>query len=138
MFSFADAATSGVILPFSLSQYRLNPYKPIKLKIAYSSTAANGDVALRVRYKGFATSDLTTASTVTGATDTVPAGSVANGVRSFTTSLAVVPNSEFAGFVGGKWVINKDHLNIILERVGTDSVDTNTGSFRLISVALVQ
>lgn len=136
-FSFAEGVVNGVILPITLDE-NLNPYAPIKLKFTISPSAANGNASFRVRYKGFSTGELTATPTINSPIDNLPVGSVANAIKTDITVNAVIPNTEISGFVNGIWSINKEYLNIVFERVGDDSGDTNTGSVNLIGITLFQ
>lgn len=136
--TYVTGSVTGAILPLNLAESALSPYAPIKVKITFAPTVTGNAAAFRLRYKGLATGDLTTSSFTTGTIDPVTVTSVANGVQSYTTSLATIPTTEFAGFVSGNWVVNKEYLNIILERVGGNAADTNTGSINVLSVSLTQ
>jgi hypothetical protein len=138
--TFADGSTTGIMLPTvggSISQ--LNPFKAIKLKLVFASTASSGNVVFRLRYGGFTTSDLITATLTTGSNEAIAITGSANAVQTYTTATAIVPNTVFAGFNGNSvWSVIKDKVNIILERVGGDASDTNTGSVVLLSTTLLQ
>lgn len=138
MFTCVAGSVTGVILPLTLAETSINPYNPIKVKITFNPTATGGNAVFRLRYKGFATGELTSVTGTTSGLDIIPVNVVANGVQSFTTTLAAVANTEFAGFVSGVWTINKEYLNITLERVGGNASDTNTGSINIMSVTFTQ
>lgn len=137
MFTFANAATNGIMLPSTIRELSVNPYKPIKVKLTFSSTVTGGNASFRLRYKGFAVDDLTTAAVTTTALDNIAITAAANAVQTYTMAVTI-PVSEFAGFVSNTWVVNKEFLNIIVERVGADVLDTNTGNTQVMSVMLVQ
>ncbi len=136
--TFANAATSGVMLPVNSRLKELNPFQPIKVKMTFASTASAGNVVMRLRYKGYAVGDLTTAVLTTGSNETIAVTGAANALQTTTTVTAVIPNTEFAGFVSGVWTLNKEKINVILERIGADGSDTNTGSVVLVDTQLVQ
>lgn len=136
--TFAEGSTTGVILPITGVTGVLNPFKPVKVKLTFASTTSSGSVALRLRYKGFAVGDLLTAALTTTALEPVAITGSANAIQSYTTLTAVVPNTEFAGFVNGVWVNNKEKLEIILERVSADVTDTSTGNLVVINTFLTQ
>jgi len=136
--TFADAATSGVMLPIGGAATSLNPFKPIKVRLTFASTATSGNVVFRLRYKGFVVGDLTSASLTTGTNEVVAISGAANAIQTITTATAIVPNSQFSGLVGTTWSLNREKLNIVLERVGGDASDTNTGSIVLLNTYLIQ
>jgi hypothetical protein len=136
--TFADAATSGVILQLAGSALTTNPFKAIRVKMTFASTASSGNFVVRLRHKGFAVGDLTSATTITTSNETITVTGAANAIQTNITATAIVPNTQFAGFVGGVWTLNKEKLNVILERIGADASDTNTGSLVLINTFLVQ
>lgn len=129
--------TSGVVLPSVLNESNFNPYLPIKLKITFSPSMVSGSIAIKARYKAFANGELTSVMNVTTPLEVVPVVTVADGIQVYTTALSI-PTKEFAGFVANKWIVNKDHLKIVIERNGGDVLDTNPGDIRILSVALVQ
>ena len=93
---------------------------------------------MRLRYKGYQANEVYTNSLTTGTVEAITIGAT-NALQTYTTAIAIIPNTEFAGFVNNVWVINKEKLNIILERIGTDAVnDTNTGLVSLFGVVLFQ
>lgn len=135
--NFAKSATTGVVLPSVLNESAISPYLPIRLKITFSPSMVSGNIAFKVRYKGFSSGELTTVAGTSTSLDTPSISVVAGGVQTYTTTVSI-PNSEFAGFVNNKWVVNKEFLNIILERVSADALDTNPGDVRVMSIVLVQ
>ena len=136
--TFADAFITGVHLPITDNIKSLNPYLPIKLKLTIASSVASNSVAMRLRYKGYQANEVYTNSLTTGTVEAITIGAT-NALQTYTTAIAIIPNTEFAGFVNNVWVINKEKLNIILERIGTDAVnDTNTGLVSLFGVVLFQ
>ena len=108
----------------------------LKVKITFTPTVSSGNVVFRLRYKGFSSAELNSVTGTTSALETIPVVT-ANAVQTYTTTINV-PTSEFAGFVSNVWAVNREYLNIILERVGANAGDTNTGSIQIMSVALVQ
>lgn len=136
-FALPDTSTTQLTLPMTLAQENVNPFAPIKAQVTFYPTITGGNAAIRLRYKGFTSGELVTAATATTAIQAVPVSAVANGVQTLTTTVTI-PNTEFAGFVNGRWTINKEYLNIVLERVGGDAADTATGELRVIGVTLLQ
>jgi hypothetical protein len=137
MQTFVNASTTGVMLPSVLHENNVSPYMPIKVKMTFTSTVTGGAASFRLRYKAFSAAELTSVAGTTTALDNISISAAANGVQTYTTVVSVPP-SEFAGFVSTAWVVNKEYLNVIVERVGGDSLDTNTGSTQVLSFALVQ
>lgn len=136
-FALPDGSTTALSLPFSLNQAEVNPYAPIKVQFTFYPTVTGGNAVIRLRYKGLAAGELITAATTTTGLQVVPVTALANGVQTVTTTVTI-PTKEFAGFVGGRWAINKEFLNIALERAGAEASDTATGELRVISVTLLQ
>lgn len=116
----------------------LNPYKPIRVKLNTAPTVTSGNWAVRLKYRGLTTGSLITTARTTTSIEALAVTGAANSMHSMTTSTAVIPNTEFAGFVNGAWVINKDRLVVALERVGSDVADTNAGVMNLFEVELFQ
>jgi hypothetical protein len=136
---FPDAAISGVSLPVPRSiNNEINPYVPLRVRLTISSSVASGNVALRLRYKGFQLGESISAALTTGITESLPITVAVDTFQDLTTSTAIIPNTEFAGFVNGQWVLNKERLHICLDRLGSDVLDTNTGAMSLFNVVLFQ
>lgn len=135
--SLPKGDTSGVVLPSTMNENHLNPYLPIRLKITFSPSTVGGSVAFKMRYKAFAASELTSIATSVTAIDVAPVTSVADGIQTYTTAVSI-PTSEFAGFLANRWVVNKEHLKIVLERISADATDTNAGDIRILAVTLFQ
>lgn len=134
---FANAVTSGVILPSVLDEKQINPFMPIKVRMSFTSTVTGGNAAFRIRYKGFTLGELGSEAKIISAIEAVPITAAANGVQTYTTTINI-PASEFAGFVSNVWSINKQYLAVIVERIGADASDTNTGDTQVMSITLVQ
>jgi len=135
--TFPASSVSSVVLPIHSYVSKLNPYKPIYLKMSYAPSSSNtGTFLMRMRYLGYTIGTLTTATKTNTAADTITPGGTANAVADFVTVNAVIPNTAFAGWVSGVWQVNVETLAIVLEREGTS--DTNTGSFQLLNVLLLQ
>lgn len=130
------AIVRGISAKAALHEHEINPYLPIRAKITFSPSMVGGVAALRLRYKTFANGDLMTAVNSSNI-EPVVVTTVANGIQVYTTSVCVQP-WEFAGYVSSKWTVNKDFLNLILERVSLDASDTNPGDINVLSVTLVQ
>ncbi len=136
--TFADAVTSGVSLPVHNSLRTINPFKPIKIKLVMASDVASGNVALRVRYKVVKVGDLLTAAYTTTATEFVSIGGTANALQAYTTATAVIPSTAFGSFVNGDWSAVLENLAVIVDRLGADAGDTNTGNLVVTRISLVQ
>lgn len=137
-FTFADSISSNVVFSVAVGSEPLNPYLPVKLKLTVAPTVTNGNWALRLKYIGLAEDDLITTARTSSDIEAAAVTAAANAVQSIVTTTAVIPNTEFAGFVNGNWIINKERLIAVLERVGADGADTNAGTMNLFEVELFQ
>jgi len=137
-FTFADSISSNVMFSVAVGSEPLNPYLPVKLKLTVAPTVTNGNWALRLKYIGLAEDDLITTARTSSDIEAAAVTAAANAVQSIVTTTAVIPNTEFAGFVNGNWIINKERLIAVLERVGADGADTNAGTMNLFEVELFQ
>lgn len=124
---------STLFLPATLKSASLSPYKPIKLKIEFSATVAGGTFPLVLRYKAFGVNELIATATTTSV-EAVPVTSSVGSVSTYTTTFGV-PVTEFAGFVNGQWVVNKEFLNLVLDRTAAAG---NAGNMNILSITLVQ
>jgi hypothetical protein len=137
VYSMDQDSISGISLTSSLSEVLVNPYLPIKVRISYTNSVAGGQAIMRLRYKAYAAADLITAAEVVAGSEPVPMSSTANSIQTYTTQLSV-PVTEFATFVNGVWKVNREFINIIIERMGSDASDTNGGLFQIVSASLTQ
>jgi hypothetical protein len=137
VYSMDPDSISGISLTTSLSQIQVNPYLPIKVRISYTNSVGSNQAVMRLRYKSYAAADLITTAEVVAGQESIPMASTANTVQTYTTQMSV-PVTEFATFVNGVWSVNREFLNIIIERMGSDASDTNSGLFQIVSVSLVQ
>lgn len=137
VFSFPKEDISGVTLPSVISEGTLSPYTPIKLKITFSPTMVNGSAVFRLRYKGYLMGENTAVINTTSPLDIFPITVVAGGIQTYITTVSI-PTTEFAGFKDGKWLVNKEYLKIILERISNDPSDTNVGNIEILSITLIQ
>lgn len=132
-----NATTTAVSVRVPMD--KLNPYKDIRVKLITSPNTTGLNMALRLKYAGHsaANSDLlTTARTVT-ATEAI-AVSAANAGVQVNTMTGVVPNSAFSGMVSNTWSVNRDRLTLLVERLGSDALDTSTSDVNLLQVILLQ
>lgn len=132
-YKMPPSVVSTLFLPASLRGHTINPYKPIKLKIEFTATVAGGTFPLTLRYKAFGVNELIATSNVTSV-EAVPVTSSVGSVNTYTTTVGV-PITEFAGFVNGQWVVNKEFLNLVLDRTAAAG---NTGNMNILAVTLVQ
>jgi hypothetical protein len=137
-FTFADGSTQGVAIPVPLRSQGTNPYVPIKLRLAFSGDTAGNNFAIQLSYLATGVGDSTTASPVTTAIETIAMNVAANAVQTYATTTAIIPSTVFSGFVNNSWSINKEKLFVILNRVGSNGSDTNTGNLRLHDVVVFQ
>ena len=138
VYSFADAVTSTVVVPVTLQSDTISPFKPLKLKMVFSPSITGGNYALQIRYKGQTAGDLITTARTTSGLEVVPVTVPADSVQSAVFATAIIPNTEFAGFVGGTWTIIKDRVSVVLDRLGAHASDTSTGVLRLFEVVVSQ
>jgi hypothetical protein len=124
---------STLFLPASLKGHTISPYKNIRLKIEFTATVAGGTFPIDIRYKAFGVNELIATSTVTPV-EAVPVTSSVGSVNTYLTNVGI-PIAEFAGFVNGQWVVNKEFLNIVLDRTAAAG---NTGNMNILSITLVQ
>jgi hypothetical protein len=105
--TFPAATVSSVTFPIREGITKLNPYKPIYLKMSYApSTTNTGTFLMRLRYLGFAINSIVTSTKTNTTADTITPGGTANAMTDFVTINAVIPNTAFAGWVSGIWGIN--------------------------------
>lgn len=136
--SFAAGAVSGVALPIVGMAGTTNPYKPIRVKLTFASTASGGNAVFQLQYVGLASGNLVTTAMTTTSTEVVAIAGAANAIQTNITATAIVPNTAFSGLVGNLWSITELRTAIVLQRVGTNGSDTNTGSIVLIDAVLLQ
>jgi hypothetical protein len=133
-----ETATGTILVDAVGNLSNLNPYKPLTLKITFSSAAAGGNVAFRVRYAAFASGDLHSVATASTAITTVAAPGTANVMQTATLTLSAIPATAFSGLSSNTWSVNKDKLSILLDRLGADASDTNAGIINIFQVSLIQ
>lgn len=129
--AFADAATQGAVvkLPIHPSTSALNPYKPVSVKIDFSPSVTGGAFAVRLKYQVLSDASLLTpVSYVIGTIENISVTAAANGLASYTFS-TVVP---------GYLLVGKRIVNLVIERLGGDGTDTNTGVLNLINTTVYQ
>jgi hypothetical protein len=136
--TFPQGSITGVALPIMGASGVTNPYKPIRVQMTFASTASGGNAVFQLQYGGFANGSLTSTAMTTTATETIAITGTANAIQTNITATAVVPNTAFAGLVGNNWTNNAAKTGIVLQRVGTNGSDTNTGSIVLINAILLQ
>lgn len=124
---------STLFLPATLKGHTVSPYRNIRLKIEFTSTVAGGTFPIAIRYKAFGVNELIATSTVTPV-EAVPVTSSIGSVNTYVTNVGI-PVAEFAGFVNGQWTINKEFINIVLDRTAAAG---NTGNMNILSITLVQ
>lgn len=131
----ADGATSGVMVQVPLEE--LNPFNSLRLKIGFIPSAASNNMVFRVRTLGLSSGDSASGGYTSQANETlaITAGASALQLSTLTTT---IPNTLFAGSVSNIWSVNKDRLTLLLERVGADGSDTNTGTASISDVILFQ
>lgn len=132
-YKMPSGVLSTLVLPATLKGHTVSPYKPIKLKIEFSASVAGGTFPSVIRYKAFGVNELVAAAS-SGPVEAIPVTSSVGSVATYTTTFGV-PVTEFAGFVNGQWVINKEVLTMIFDRNATVG---NTGNMNILSITLVQ
>lgn len=124
-------STVGMSYPIKVGS--VSPYKPIKLKIEYVPEITGGTFPIITKYKALGSNEIMSAL-ISTPVEPIPVTSSATSLGSYTTN-AGIPPSEFAGFVDGKWVVNKELLSIALVRT---TAAGNTGNMSILSITLVQ
>ena len=137
-YTMAHSASSSLALPLDITENNLNPYAPIKALVTFAPATASGNMVFNLVYKGFVAGEADTDAFISSSNDVVAVTSGANGFQTFNTVNAIIPNTAFAGFVGGVWTINTAYLAVALQRLGSNGSDTNTGIANIISVVLYQ
>lgn len=137
-FTFAHGSTQGVALPIPLRSNNTNPYVPIKLRLAFSGDAAGGNFALQLSYLAVGVGASTGTTPTLTPIETVAMNVAANAMQTYATATAVIPSTAFSGFVNNSWTINSEKLFVILNRIGGDVSDTNTGNLRLHDIVAFQ
>lgn len=128
-----DGAESRITLDVKAGG--LNPYKPVKFKVLYSSDRPTENVAVKLRYY------VAQQGTNTGHGDNVGFHVNETLLETFTTPAQAntlsevtltgsLPVSEFAGFdsTDGRWKNKARKLFLNLTRMGSDAADTTNGS----------
>jgi hypothetical protein len=129
---FANAATSGCLVRVPLMGdevvSRFNPQKPIKVKIGFAPSVSTNDFVIRLRYAYLAAgTDLSSVSYTTLSNETVTAGT-AN----------ILKYHTFANTIPGYAGTGKESLRVIVDRIGADGADTNTGNLLLTQLHVYQ
>lgn len=133
-----NSVTMNVNLQFPITGQRINPFMPIKLRLAVAPTVGGGAVTIATSYLAVGQGDPVNATATTVSED-VPLSSTANACNIYTLNAATIPSSVFAGFNGsGQWVVNKQRLFVEIGRVGANGSDTNTGDLTLIDAVAYQ
>lgn len=125
-FSNGSAQQALVKLPIDSS---VNQYKPVKVKIDYTPSVIDGAFAARIKYQVVGNEDLVSPVSYTvGALETIAVTTAVNSVNSYT----------FSASIPGYLLTGKHFVNIIIERLGADVSDTNTGNMNVITVTAFQ
>lgn len=130
----ANATTSGVIFDIPIDT-NINPYKPIKFTFGYSPTVTSNAVAMRVKWQAVGNTDVINGPSYTIATqDNVPISGAADTYNVYTTINAVISSAVIQAAIAA----SKIRFTVVVERLGADGADNNTGSFRLIDLTAIQ
>lgn len=135
--TFADSATSSISVPVPVYNGSLNPFAPIKITIVYSTSIANGNVALQTKYLALGAGSSTAGSVVSLTEEVVAAPTTANTIATSTLT-QTIPNTAFAGFSSGNWGVTASKLFVSLSRNGSSVADTATGSLMIHEVIVSQ
>ena len=136
--TLAPDTVDTITLPVSLRDLNLNPFRPIGVKIRYSSTAGGGVAVFKVEYRSIALGGVVNSGLTLAGTQSVAQPSTANTLGVYDLASSTIPNTAFAGWSGSNWAITADSLNIAISRVGNDALDTNTGNVSLYEVHVYQ
>jgi hypothetical protein len=129
--AFADAATQGAIgrVQIHPSASLVNPYKPVRVKVDYVPSVTGNAFAVRLKYQVLDVSTLLTPVSYTvGAIENITVTAAANSIASYT----------FTASVPGYLVNGKNTINLVMERVGADASDTNTGILNVMNFTVYQ
>lgn len=133
--NFADAATQLAFVSVPLITNSIvsihNPYKPIKLRLQFSPTVSANNFSVQIKYQYLSASASALASYTTLTLDVISAGT-ADQLQVVNLTNGTVPALNLSTLV------NSERLNIIVQRVGADAGDTNTGVLRLVGVQVYQ
>lgn len=134
--TFAKTATQTVSLPISLA--KMNPYKPMKFLLTFSSDTAGGNFGIQSSYNYIPVSSSTAAGLTSTAVESVPLTVGANVLTQYTTTVAIIPQTVFAGFNNSVWSTNSGFLSVTLQRLPSTASDTNSGNLYLHSINISQ
>ncbi len=135
--TFVEGSTTGGFSTIILNDNNINAFTTVKIKMSYVGTVTGGNAAFRIRYKAFSSGELASVVGTSTTIEAVPVTAAAGGIQSYTL-VGRIPSTEFSGFVSNKWALNKEILNIVIERVGANGLDTNTGDIQVLSFNLIQ
>ncbi len=126
--AFANGSTQGALLKLPVTS-DINIYKPVKVKINYSPSITGGEIIVRLKYQIFNVVDpLTPTSYTVASSETMSITAVGNSLASYTMT-ASIPGYLLSG---------KSFVNIVLERIGGDGADTNTGVLNVVNAIAFQ
>lgn len=125
--SLPEGSNTSIAIPLPVGANSINPFAPVKITLAYSTSIANGNVALQAKYLALAAGASTAGSVVALTEETIPAPTTANTIATVTLT-GMVPNTAFAGFSSGNWTITAAKVFLTLTRNGASAADTATGA----------
>ena len=126
--TFAKTAPQAGIFGFRVNQ-QINTAIPLKLRLHYTTDIAAGNVYLQLGYQSFAAGVALSPAAYTNAVDTLVAPVTAGLIENYLTVTAIIPAAALA---------TQDWINCVVTRLATNGLDTNTGNFQLINIALEQ
>lgn len=135
--TFADASTLGIAIPIHTQTGTINPYAPIKLTLVYSSSVNTGNAQVQLSYLSLATGGSTGGAATSLTAEVVAAPATANTIGTATLT-GVIPNTAFASFLSGSWVVTAQKLYLSLVRNGSAGPDTMAGNLFIHDVIISQ
>lgn len=135
--SFPDSSATSVSIPVPVGANMINPFAPIKITLVYSTSIANGNVALQSKYLALSSGSSTAGSVVSLTEEVIAAPTTANTIATATLT-GTIPNTAFSGFSSGNWGITAAKVFLSLTRNGASSADTATGALLIHDVILSQ
>lgn len=126
-----DGSTTSVAVVAGAPELKpANPHVRVRVSVDYTGDVNAGNFMVRFGYKELASGGsaaLTSLSYPAGLETLPPPGSAGN-VRTFVS----------AGYIPAGIMANEGSVGIVISREGADAGDTNTGTFRILSVRVEQ
>lgn len=135
--SLPEGSKTSIAIPVPVGANGINPFAPVKITLVYSTSIANGDVALQSKYLALNVGSSTAGSVVSLTEEVIAAPTTANTIATATLT-GMIPNTAFAGFSSGNWGITAAKVFLTLTRNGASAADTATGNLLIHDVIVSQ